>query len=309
MVQVGEFSYRGWQRCTYMELDGLRLVVTNDVGPRIIACSVDDGPNLFKEFEEQLGKTSSDEYLLFGGHRLWLAPEAFPRSYSPDLDPVRVDKIAGGARFVQPEEAANRVVKSIEVEFLGDRRLRLTHAVANANPWTIELSPWAMTMMAASARAIVPQEPFRPHPEYLDPARTLTLWGYTRMDDPRVSWGKRYIQLREDPEVAAKFKLGIQNRQRWAACWLHGILMVRTFGFDLHASYPDGGSNYEMFTTPGFLEMETLAPLQRIAPGQEARHEEIWQFYQMSDLPVEDDQLHEALAPIIATLQFPEDGM
>lgn len=306
MVEIAQIPDRGWERCTRMEQDGLRLVVTNDVGPRIIECSLDGGPNLFGEFEDELGKTSSGEYLLFGGHRLWLAPEAFPRSYSPDLDPVQVEPVAGGARFLQAEEPANRVRKSIAIEFLGARRVRVTHSIANANPWAIELAPWAMTMMAPGTRAIVPHEPYRPHPEYLDPARTLTLWAYTRMDDPRVSWGSRYIQLREDPAVDGKFKLGVQNRQRWVACWVHGGLMIRTFGFDPRARYPDAGCNCEMFTMPGFLEMETLGPLRRLQPGQEVRHVEIWHFWPLAELPYEEVALSEALSPYLSQLRFPE---
>lgn len=307
MVDIVEIADRGWQRCTRMQQDRLRLVVTNEVGPRIIECSL-GGANLFKEFEDQLGRTSAQEYLLLGGHRLWAAPEAFPRSYAPDLDPVRVEPIPRGARFVQPEEAANRIVKSIAIEFLGGHRLRLTHAIANANPWVIELAPWAMTLMAPGTRAIVPQEPFRPHPEHLDPARTLTLWGYTRMDDPRVRWGSRYIQLHEDPAVEGKFKLGIQNRQRWVACWVHGCLLVRTFGFDPAARYADGGCNCEMFTMTGFLEMETLGPLQCLQPGAQARHAEIWHLWEVDELPLDDAALSAALAPYLAQLQFPGDA-
>ncbi len=308
MVEIVDIADRGWAHCTRMELDGLRLVVTRDVGPRIIECSLDGGPNLFKEFADQLGRTASAEYLLFGGHRLWHAPEAFPRSYAPDLEPVGFEPIPGGARFVQAEEAANRVRKSITVEFIGDRRLRLTHQIVNANPWTIELAPWAMTLMAAGTRAIVPQEPYRPHPDYLDPARTLTLWGYTRMDDPRVAWGRRYIQLHEDPAVQDKFKLGVQNRQRWIASWVHGVLMVRTFGFDPRADYPDAGSNCELFTMPGFLEVETLGPMQRLEPGQAASHVEIWHLWPMETLPGSEDALSAALAPCVAQLRFPEDA-
>jgi len=307
MLQITDIADRGWAHCTRMEQDGLQLVVTREVGPRIIACSLDGGPNLYKEFEDQLGRTASEEYLLFGGHRLWAAPEAFPRSYARDLGPVRVEPISGGACFVQPEEPENRISKSIAIEFLGERRVRVTHAIGNANPWAIELAPWAMTLMAAGTRAIVPQEPYRPHPQYLDPARTLTLWGYTRMDDPRVRWGRNYIQLREDPSIEGKFKLGVQNRQRWVACWVHGGLMVRTFGFEPQARYPDAGCNCEMFTMPGFLEMETLGPLECLAPGQAARHTEIWHFWPLADLPVNEDALSEVLAPYLSQLVFPGD--
>ncbi len=306
-VDMVDIPDRGWAHCTRLQHDGVRLVVTTDVGPRIIECSIDGGPNLFKEFEAELGRTAGDEYLLFGGHRLWLAPEAFPRSYAPDFGQVRVEPLPAGARFVQPEEPENRIVKSIAVEFIGRRQLRVVHAIANANPWAVELAPWAMTLMAQGTHAIVPQEPYRPHPEWLDPARTLTVWGYTRMDDPRVSWGARYIRLREDASVPQKFKLGVQNRERWVACWSGGWLMVRTFGFEADARYPDAGCNCEMFTMPGFLEMETLGPLRVLQPGQETRHEEIWHFWPLPELPMDDDALAEVFARCLPELRYPGD--
>ena len=30
---------------------------------------------LFKEYDEQMGKTGGDEWRIYGGHRLWIAPE------------------------------------------------------------------------------------------------------------------------------------------------------------------------------------------------------------------------------------------
>jgi hypothetical protein len=302
MIQV---ENRGWKHCTLLESDGLRFIVTNDVGPRIIECSLEGGRNLFKEFQDQLGVIEGDRYMLFGGHRLWLAPESHPRSYAPDFGPVQVQPLSRGARFVQREEPENRITKSIDVEFLDRRRAKITHAVLNGNPWAIKLAPWAMTLMAAGTRAIVPQEPYLPHPEYLDPARTLTLWSYTRMDDPRVKWGSRFIQLREDSSVAHKFKLGIQNRQRWIACWVHGWLVIRTFGFDPRSRYADSGCNCEIFTMPGFLEVETLGPLQLLQPGQHARHEEIWHFWRLEDLPAGEDALEEVLSDYLAQLAYP----
>lgn len=306
MFKLSQEASRGWAHCTRLEHTGLRLLVTNDVGPRIIECTFDGSPNLFKEFDEQLGRNSGDEYLLFGGHRLWAAPEAFPRSYALDLDPVEVIPHPLGARFVQLEELENRIQKSISIEFLSNHQLRLIHSITNRNPWQIELSPWAMTLMAANTRAIVPQEPYRPHPEFLDPARSLTLWGYTRMDDPRVTWGRRFIQLQENSEVDGKFKVGVLNRQRWVACWVHECLIIRTFNFTPAARYPDLGSNCEMFTMPGFLEMETLGPLQHLAPEEEAHHEEIWHFWRVTNLPTEEEALANALSEYLGQLHFPD---
>ncbi len=50
-------TYRGW-RCARLTRDALELIVTLDVGPRIIRLGFVDGPNEFCEYEEWWGKTA-----------------------------------------------------------------------------------------------------------------------------------------------------------------------------------------------------------------------------------------------------------
>jgi hypothetical protein len=45
------------------------------------------------------------------------------------------------------------------------------------------------------------------------------------------------------------------------------------------AKYPDSGCNFELYTDPGFLELESLAPLATLAPGQKAEHVEDWMLF------------------------------
>jgi hypothetical protein len=61
--------------------------------PRIIRFGFIDQENMFKEYPEQMGKLGGDQWLIFGGTRLWHAPEAQPRTYYPDRDPVLVQEI------------------------------------------------------------------------------------------------------------------------------------------------------------------------------------------------------------------------
>ena len=62
-----------------------------------------------------------------------------------------------------------------------------------------------------------------------------------------------------------------------------------------------------MFTMPGFLEMETLGPLRVLQPGQETRHEEIWHFWPLPELPMDDDALAEVFARCLPELRYPGD--
>lgn len=305
MAEYKISAYRDWPNCAYVQHGDLELIVTLDVGPRVISCRLNGGANLFKEFAEELGCMRADKYMLFGGHRLWHAPEEQPRSYSPDFDPVSNDWRDSVLRLVQKTEPTTGVQKAIDLHFEEGGRVRLQHRLTNTNLWSVELAAWSATLLAPGTRAIVPQEDFRPHPEHLYPARTLTLWHYTRMGDPRVRWGDRFIELREDSNVDYKIKFGLLNKQRWAASWNHGVLFIKTFGFRDGLRYADLGCNFEAFTMPGFLELESLGPLQVLEPKATLSHEEIWHCWPCPVLPEDEEALQAALQPYLAQLVFP----
>jgi hypothetical protein len=138
-----------------------------------------------------------------------------------------------------------------------------------------------LTVMAQGGRAVFPQEAYRPHPEYLAPARPMTLWHYTDMKDPRWTWGTRYIQLRQDPKATTKQKIGIMNTLGGAAYYLNGDLLLKRYGFDPKAAYADFGCNTETYTDPDMIEVETLAPLAQLQPDGKAEHTEHWFLYRM----------------------------
>jgi len=79
-----KYSWGGWSNCIYISNGEVDLVCTTDVGPRIMRYGFVGQKNLFLEIENDMGKKGGDEFRLYGGARLWHAPEANPRSYCPD---------------------------------------------------------------------------------------------------------------------------------------------------------------------------------------------------------------------------------
>ena len=90
-VQISKTAYAGWPNCYKMTNGQVELIVTTDIGPRVIRYAFVNGQNIFKEFQEQLGKTGEKAWQARGGHRLWIAPEAVPESYALDNAPVKAD--------------------------------------------------------------------------------------------------------------------------------------------------------------------------------------------------------------------------
>ena len=135
-------AYKGWPNCHQLSNGLVDLIATTDVGPRIIRFGFSDGDNMLKECAETLGKTGGDTWNIYGGHRLWHAPEADPRSYEPDNTPIALEEHKGFVRLVQPTEKTTGIQKEIDV-YLDPKaaHARLVHRLRNTNLWPVELAP------------------------------------------------------------------------------------------------------------------------------------------------------------------------
>ncbi|HQE81357.1 MAG TPA: hypothetical protein PLM14_00070 [Candidatus Hydrogenedentes bacterium] len=299
-VFIEKTVYGGWQNCYRITNGEIEAVVTTDVGPRIMRFGFVEGQNLLKEYEDQLGKTGGEEWRIYGGHRLWHAPEEKPRTYAPDNGPVAAAVTGGILTLVQPVEETTGVQKSLAISMEPDANaVTIVHTLKNENPWDVTFAPWALTVMAPGGRLIVPQEPYISHEEKLLPARPVVLWHYTDMSDPRWTWGKRYIQLRQDDAVEGSQKIGVKNAPGWAAYSLNGELFMKRFPLDADKEYPDFGCNFEAYTAKGMLEIESLGPLVALAAnGGTACHTERWFLFKCQ--PGEtDDAINADVLPLI----------
>src|SRR3954466_12144064 len=90
MVTIEPVKYGGWPNCFRVSNGEVELILTSDVGPRIMRFGFVGSQNLLKEFEGQMGRSGEPAWVPRGGHRLWIAPEDPVRSYAPDTQPVAV---------------------------------------------------------------------------------------------------------------------------------------------------------------------------------------------------------------------------
>lgn len=284
-MQIEKIAYRGWQNCYRMKNELVELVLTADVGPRIIRFGFSRGDNEFKEFESQAGLTGGEEWRSYGGHRLWHAPEAMPRSYAPDNSPIEVMTGPTGLHAIQPVEELTGIQKEIEISLDETQaHARVVHRLRNLGLWPVELSIWCLSIMAPGGTAIMPLPPRGPHPENLLPTSTLALWAYTDLSDERLYLGREYVLLRQDPGNSAPQKIGASVPDGWVAYARGGRLFVKKFSYDPHADYPDMGSCFESWLNDEALELETLSPLTLLEPGEETEHVEDW--YLLDGVPV-----------------------
>jgi hypothetical protein len=279
-----KISYGGWENCYRLANDQVELIVTGDIGPRIIRFGFIGKDNVFKEFADQMGKTESDEWLTFGGHRLWHAPEAQPRTYYPDLDPVHIQEIENGIIATQKPEPTTGMQKQIEILLSPDKpEAVIKHVLINHNVWAVETAPWALSVMAPGGVAILSLPPRGPHPEFMLPTSQLSLWSYTNLSDPRWVFGERYILLKQDKDIPTPQKLGVFATDGWAAYANQNTLFVKQVPIQYEGVYPDMGVNFEVYTDNAMLEVESLGPYESIPPKGQIDHLEHWTLFK--DIP------------------------
>jgi hypothetical protein len=154
--------------------------------------------------------------------------------------------------------------------------------------------------MNGGGEAIFPQEPYRSWSDYLLPARPLVMWHYTDLSDPRWTLGRKYLRLRSNEKLGEPQKIGLLNKQGWAAYLRGPVLFVKRAGYEEGATYPDYNCNFETYTAGLFIEVESLAPLRRLEPGEAAEHTERWFLFRDVDAGENEESLSSALAPLLA---------
>jgi hypothetical protein len=291
--------------------DDTELLLPTGHGPRVMGYGPRGGPSVFAEISPERQGTDTpfgDRWHIYGGHRLWHAPEDAVRTYWPDNVPVHVvsDAAAGRITLTQVVEPHTKLEKSIEVT-LAPRgsHVSVVHRLVNRGGFAVELAAWALSVMAPGGRAIFPQARFVPHPEALAPARPLVLWPFTRMSDPRWTWGDRFIGLRQDPGRSDPQKVGFRDDQGWMAYQLRDLLFVKRHR-PLPGAHADHGCNVETFTNAEMLELETLSPMSVIPPAGTLVHREHWYLWSGVALGDSEAALAAALDPLLAETRMPE---
>lgn len=280
---LARVSYRGWNNAYKLSNGTVELIVTADVGPRIIFYGFRDGENLLHEVEQDAGRSGGSEFRLYGGHRLWASPEV-ERTYYPDNTAVAVAQNGAAARFTaRPEDSppGTHLQKEIDVELAATgSQVRIVHRITNHDARPTTLAPWSPTMMRAEGRVILPLPPrMAMDKDHYLPVGVLGIWSFTDFADPRWIFGSAYIQLRHLSTPAGRFKEqmgGIYNSAGWGAYYKKGYLFIKRAAVLSGAQYPDFGCNFEVFTNPDFIELETLGPLVELQPEETVEHEERW---------------------------------
>ncbi len=286
MHKIERIEFQKLPNCLRLTNGTVDVAVTTSVGPRVLFYGFTGGENIFGAHPEAKTATALGEFKPYGGHRLWIAPENMPNSYAPDNASVEYvfDEARNSIRLLQPLETVTQTQKEITVtlDAAGGSGVAVHHKITNRSARYREIAAWALTIMNGGdeknvGEAIIPNEPFAAYgANTLLPVRNLALWSYTNLSDTRFTFDEDSIRLKVDLKKTDAQKIGVFNRQGWAAYRLNDVLFKKRFDVDERAAYPDMNSNTELYTAGDFIELETLSPLKRLAPEESVEHVEHW---------------------------------
>lgn len=249
------------------------VAVALDFGIRVVHLSAAGCDNLFYvQPADRSDGYVEGSWCLYGGHRLWMAPEGW-NSYYPDNDPVRYTVNEDEVLFEQELDPKLNAYKSLSIAFLEDGTIRVTQKIRNASDSPMEGAAWGVNTLDAGGTvevtfACVQPGGFRPQ-------RTLSLWSDTNLGDPRLQFRKDSLCATHMPSKDY-LKIGLFSYPGKADFKNKGQRFCLTFGADTEAIYPDGGCNFELFMCEQFMELESLGENTNILPGQCAVHTEFW---------------------------------
>lgn len=324
-VNIEKIEYQGWQNCYRMSNGEVELIAVADVGPRLIHFGFVGGPNVLYVDASTVGKTGGDNWVSYGGHRLWVAPELVEVTYYPDNFPVDVE-IAGNKLILtappevtdpalraqyqsrqeileQMEDPAFRksvkFIKQMIVTMSGTGEVTIEHKITNGGLKTESIAPWALSVMTAGGIGIFSTPPYAPHgPGHFLPEQALQIWSYTDLTDPRLKFMKKYITFRQDPAADKPIKFGFSQTQGWAGYALGDQLFVKKLDYYPSETYPDMGASVEIFTNQEMIEIESLGPLVNLKPGETTCHRERWQLFRITPVSQTEESLDRAILPL-----------
>jgi hypothetical protein len=277
------------------------VIVTTDIGPRIVHYGFAGGENILGGSGGSLAEKDRNRWQGWKGHRVWIAPEGRPKSYGPDNGPIKHTPVgANGVRLEQPVESGTGIQKTMTVTLeASGSGVTVEQSLTNRNQTPYELAVWALTIMNGGGTAIVPQEPYKAHQDALLPARPLVLWHYTDLSDPRFAIGPKFIRLSTDTAKKSPQKFGVGNKVGWAAYARDGLLFLKRMAYQEGATYPDYGSSVEVFTQSDFIELESLGPLRTLKPGESVEHTERWSLHRDVKIGKSEQEVEAALKGLV----------
>lgn len=272
-MQYCEKQIEKWGKVLMLTTDYAEVGVALEFGIRVVHLSCPGMENLFYEQDPDLsdGNATPQGWKLYGGHRIWLAPES-DQSYYPDNDPVSYVVDGNSVLVEQKTDPWTGIKKLLKINFWDDS-ITLENIFINDTDAVVEGASWSINSLDGGGAAKI--DFVGSDPGDCTPRRVISLWADTTVQDPRLRFTRDSLTATHMP-IADYLKLGLYCDPGKAVFENKGQRFTLTFGAGGIENHTDNGCNFELFMAKEFMELEILGVKRTLQPGEAASHTETW---------------------------------
>ena len=264
-------EYKHFGVCLFAENGDVKIGIPLNFGLRICYLSYKGSENLFFEQPKDMTDITTPEgWRIYGGHRLWLAPES-SIIYYPDNDPITYELVGEKIILSQETDPWLKVNKVFEIT-LAKKSVKIKHIIKNVGDKPIKYSLWPVTSLDGGGVETIPLPTIK---EGFKGSYHLTTWYHTSLGDERVEFSKKYIKLYHKP-IKDNFKIGVGHPSGNVKYVNKGVVFEKSFKIYDKKNYADSNVSYETYFCEHMVEVESLSPLYTIKPNKTAVHTEKW---------------------------------
>jgi len=266
-MKIKKIKYKGYSNCYELTIKNQKMIVATDFGPRIIFFGEKENI-LFYDEEKKLKNDKG--WILYGGHRLWIAPES-TWTYNPDNDicEASVEKKSIIIKGYDPKLKFDKILTIYE----NNNRFNVKHTFVNKSGALFPGAIWALTCVVPKGTVFIP-------------------WG-TKGDFKMnkvvywLDWLGQKSDLKSNQYIKTKDlflieptgevgKIGVAGHEGFIGIANNNYTFIKKFNRLQTNDYPDDNCAIECYTCIDFIELETLSPNTVFLPDVPFSHTEEW---------------------------------
>jgi hypothetical protein len=270
LMDVKKVVFGNWKNAYKCRIGKMELIAVADIGPRILWFGLSGGKNVL--FEDNNDKYVRKNWRLHGGHRFWIGPET-ENAFSPANDLCQASIGKDVLQIAQPTDPMG-LQKILEISHCKESgSFAIRHIVKNVGNLLFPGCIWTLTV-SLPGNVVVPWAAGSKSWQ-CNMVRYWKCWDGHTTDPASRQWkpAKDYFAVEPTGEEG---KVGLYSERGFLALIHKNYTFVKTYNPIIEGTYPDGGSNIELFTCKNFVELETLSPMYTFHPGKEYCHTEHW---------------------------------
>lgn len=282
-TEIKQINLKYYGKCVSINNGTVKVIVSVDVGPKIIFWGYTNGENMLYipydilEYDEPISqKIPPDIFFKRYGHEIMLAYEKNkPVVLSSGTTIYSILKEGVVFSCSNPKLGLSANLEIIIQD--KSNSIMIVHSIENTNEKTQNFSICSSTFVTQDGTLLVPQN--------MDdlgnsPNRVLALWKKSNINDSRLYVANEYLRFNNtSTDKSSVLKLGINNRRAWSTYTKDGNTFLKHYLHNKKAKYLNFDSSFIIDSKKELLSLKVLSPIYNVQKNEIAKMAEYWSLF------------------------------